>query len=473
MNKFLKFCKEKYLMISYIIISFFLLLACFFEPCAYMVVVACVLFALFFKVENILKIILFTFPFQLALLTTQKIGLFNVLLLILTFIIGIKYILELFKKQKKINLKILIPIIIFLIYIALPFNKFSLTRFGNFVVVFALIYLVYEYRKEVSFKNLVMAFYFGAIVSCVFYLTSFFSTRLNNLINYTYPFENCNYVRFAGLFTHPNNLCVYFLVLLCSICVLQYLNQIKLWQFIIMFVSVFIPTYLAISRNFILSFVLLIIIFSIFFIIKYKKKSFVTLGLLFLSLLFSAVLCFYPTKIYLVRFNILPRSAIAYETVFPKNDKDNIIPDDNTDMPEYNSDKWWDMVYSGEIKYDPGRTGIWKMYLNNWKSSPKNILLGRGISASRIGQMSAHNMFIQLVWEFGLLGNALLLIIIISIVINIKNIKTKLVKILLLTMPVLITLLFESIIVSSSIVWLLLIIVQKNNDNDEIKKIKE
>ena len=83
----------------------------------------------------------------------------------------------------------------------------------------------------------------------------------------------------------------------------------------------------------------------------------------------------------------------------------------------------FEMVLNGELFYDPGRIGIWKLYFLQIFQSPKSFLFGYGILGPVIGKMyHAHNSAIEFMYRFGFVGYILLILLIISII-GFKNLR--------------------------------------------------
>lgn len=471
MTKAIQVLKEKKELISFAIITLLLFLSCFFEECAYITVAFCVLISIFFSFEQVMHVLIFIYPVKLVFLTKVKvIYMYSLCLALIACILCIKYLIALIKKQKRLNWKTLIPIGVFLVYLILPIHETHFKQWANYVIMFAFAYLAFEYKKEIDFKKLVNVLFFGFVVSCLFGLTWYISPRLEAIAPIVYPLANCDYVRFFGLFEHPNKLILCAIILLCFMFILKYKNQIKWWEFIIGFTLVFVPAYLSLSRNFVIAFAVLLVLFLILYTIKYKKKSFLTTGLLLLTSALVVACCFYPTKIYLVRFEILPRSAVEEVVVEPPpSSSDDDLSEIEKNPPEYMSEKWWEYVYAGEIRYDPGREAIWDMYITNFKSSNKIIMFGRGISAKLIGKAHAHNTFLQILWRHGVFGTLNLLAISICFI-DFKKLKSlKILGIILLSLPAVFTAGLVEIFIANDIfiIFLLMLISCENIENKE------
>lgn len=446
------FIKEKYNYFNFALLTLLLFLSCCFEPFVFVTVAYCVLISIVLPIESILQMILFTISFVLVFRVdncdiniiaqiNSRFSIYNAMWLMMTFVIGVKYLVDVFKKNKSINWKTLIPIFVFLLFVILPVHEAKIGNIAIYIGLLALLYLVFAYKRELSFTKLVLSLCLGIIVSSLFYLTKFISPRMAALLPIHYA-DNSSFIRFPALIGHPNGLAVVASIALSFLFVLWYRKQISLQVFIPIFVGTFIPAYLAISRNFIAAFGVLFLAFVILSLVKYKKAAFSKVGCLALVILIVIACCYYPTEVYFARFN----SQIEYDQPGEQ------LPSESVELPteppadatlDDGTQAWWNGVYAGEIHYDPGRKGIWKMYLYDWTSSVKNILCGRGVSAKAIGQMAAHNTFIQLLWEQGVIGIILLLWVILSFV-DFKKLKSSWDWKVLALLPIVVCAFFES-----------------------------
>lgn len=83
------------------------------------------------------------------------------------------------------------------------------------------------------------------------------------------------------------------------------------------------------------------------------------------------------------------------------------------EKPEYEGRGIGDMSFTG-------RTEIWKRLMNDWKANPKYFLIGRGIGnvpegLLQINTLTAHNAYLQIILDYGLIGFALLAAFFVSV----------------------------------------------------------
>ena len=446
MSKFVGYVKKNLEFISYCFIAILLIFGCFFEVPMLIVTFFIILVAIFFSYEQILSLYLFIFSFvSLFSSTILNNHLYDTVFLGLTGVLAIKYLWDVINKQEKPNFKILIPIAIFSLFLILPIHNICLLSIVTVVAKLVFIYVAYQKRENISLTRLVVFFALGLIFSG---LLSFLRPLSSRLIGFMPYYIESQYVKFVGFSWHPNNYALFDIICLGSLLFLKYKNKISSLYFFLLFIPLFVFGFMTISRNFILSLGVALVLFVVFYIIKYKKNSlkFLSIGL---ALGVFVLVCFnLEFRIYLVRFN-LASNEIIQEYIDNTQIDESVYPPKQEGPQsdyEYQSDEWWDAVYRGEILYDPGGEGIWDMYLTDFLSSPMTILFGRGIGSPFIGRMDAHNLFIQNLWNYGIIGYLLLLGVFVSFI-DFKKLKgniLNLISLLILILPYYAMALFEA-----------------------------
>ena len=447
MSKVINFVKKNFEYLSYVVIIVLLLLGCFFETPMWILTFVGLLCALFFSYEQILSLYLFVFSFESIFYGSSiESALFTIIRYGMIGVIAIKYFYEVIKNKEKLNLKIIIPMSLFFIFCLLPIHNIFLKPIVDVVVVLGLAYVTYQKREKISLTRLVVFFCLGLILSG---LLSFLRPYSERIISIIPSYIENKYVKFSGLFVHPNFYAMYSIISLSLLLFLKLIKKISDLFFYLLFIPIFIFGFMTISRNFILGISFAILLFVIFYIVKFKKSAFKFLSLSFVIGIAILACLNLEVRLYLVRLNIAPVEIIQDYTDTAVIDEDIYPPLDEVDEAydyEYKSDEWWDAVYRGEIKYDPGRKGIWEMYLTDWTSSPMTILFGRGVGSKPLGKMKAHNLFLQTLWNYGIVGYVLLLSIIFSFI-DLKVFKKQLKNLyflLLLILPYYAVTMFES-----------------------------
>ena len=57
-----------------------------------------------------------------------------------------------------------------------------------------------------------------------------------------------------------------------------------------------------------------------------------------------------------------------------------------------------------EHEGDPGRLGLWKLNIDDWLSSPKTFLFGRGLDSPDIRDTMQHNVILRILVKTGIVG---------------------------------------------------------------------
>ncbi len=429
MNKAINFVKVNFEFLNYIILSILLFLGCFFEIAIWVLLFYAIFISFFYNYEKIFALYLYLTSFigLFSLSVSSPLFTFDLFSCVLSAIILIRYVYEVIKFKEKINFKTLIPILVFSVFLVLPIHNLHGLPIIKTILFFLVLYVINEKKEKISLSKIVLLFSLGLIVSSFFALFKSISPRLLEIIPSQFV-ENT--FRFSSLFLHTNNFAMHATICLSLLFFLRYQNKISTTQFLLLFTPIFIFTYLTLSRNFIISFIVALVVFLVLYIIRNKKKSLKFMFVFGAVLLISVLCCFNTTKVYMLRIISTGES----------------ITDNVEEDTSYQTDEWWEDVYNGEIKYDPGRFGIWEMYLKDFSSSANQILFGKGVGSVGVGQMAAHNLFIETLWRYGVIGYLLILSIIISFI-DFRKLKGKFktyTSLLLIILPYFCLALFES-----------------------------
>ena len=442
----IKSLSKKFYITFFCIIGLFVCSA-FNEYCTYILVAGCCLITPFLSIQETLELMLFCYPFQIIFKTQHIDNLYLLMTFVFTGILAVKYLIEIIKRQKRINFKVLIPILIFLIYLLLPIHDVTVQNYGRYCFTYLLVYLVIIYRKELNFTKLSLAFCLGIIISSLLSVLKFVSPLLDGKILESVSYSGSNYIKFTGLDVHPNSLTTSVIIAMSALFVCKYQNKIKDVYFVVLFALLFIVGYATISRAFIIGTGALLVLFYILYFIKYKKKAIPLL--IITAVVFCALLLimYRETREYLCRlFEINNQVAVEVDKTIEEN---------------------WNEIRNGTINYDPGRIGIYKMYLKDIFSSVSIFLFGRGISASYLGGVACHNTFLQLLWFHGLFGYCIYLAILFSVIkFSKKAFKQNVLKILLFLIPIFLPLLFESSLIIQELFIFIFALTLSYDDNE-------
>jgi len=400
---------------GYVILSLLIFGACFSAVFAFIASIYVLLFAFFLRNETkILGLILFVYcfftTFNICYISFHIDGaLFGytflfLILDILKLVVFLIFLLRVIKKEKKINLKLFIPIVLFLIYMALPMHVCEWEDLIHEVVSYLALYVVFEERNEIKFGYLVRVFISGIIVSCIFGLYYKISPFIAAYISPVW--SESGVIRYQGLTVHPMQLAGLALIAISALMLMKHKRNISLLEFFILFVPVFIFGYLTISRTFIITIVVGVLLYLIFELFKRKNIASSFIFFVVIALIIGCVMLIFKdvTTTYLVRFDIA-----YYESWIPG--------------LEFGMDEEvFKEFLAGNVPAALNRTDMIKYYLMDWSSSPMSILFGRGISRKAIGGLNSHNILIQKIWEHGLIGFVFYLTILICSI-NWKKLK--------------------------------------------------
>ena len=297
-------------------------------------------------------------------------------------------------------------------YLILPINKISLIDTSEYIIAILLIYLIAETKEELKLKELIIYAAAGLILASIISYLLNYSNRLEEFV------PDLNYYglhRFCGLLTNPNAyaiLSVFITACLMYYCIFK--NDFKLFIFLI---PILFFSYLTLSRNFMFSTFIIMGVYIIFSLIK--RKSYIFFNLILTLILFCLVALSLPkyTEVYTYRVE-----GTVVEVTQEKNEN------------SVNEGKDPENTWVDGTEIDPGRIGIWKRYLNDYTSSAKTILFGRGVSAEALG-VGAHNFYIKFLWHFGIIGVLIFAYAIINLLVKkLKNFKCPLLYSLMFVM---------------------------------------
>ena len=372
------------LLVNLTILSFFLFFHCFWSGAIYFAFALMVLFILFDNLENGLTYIVFYFPFSM-------ISIFEcvVLFCVLFALFMVKYVVKTyFLGKTKIDWKFLVLVLAFLVYCLIPIGPYTNNTLAHILpclgVFFALLMAIKNNVKiRFNFNAKVLAL--ALIISSVMALTSFFDVYISHhLMNYD--------GRFTALFNHPN-----VLAMLCEI------------------VSAFLVYYILSNRAGKVEIVLLVAL-TVFGAMSLSKTFLILMGIEYLSLL---IYFFQKSwkKALIVVLGLLCAGVILW-----------IIGHDWIL-------RYFERFFNGEKHFETFkdflnvittyRYELWEVYFNESITNPLILFFGAGVGAMPIGPrgISAHNMFISMVYQLGICGCLLLVLILVYSFIKIQRTK--------------------------------------------------
>ena len=397
--------QKHYELIGYVILTVLLFLACFVDAFAWVAAVFAVLFALVLRRETkLVGLTLFLHCFY-AIFFHHKlwgITLDIVLVGVLAIMLLVQYFIRVIRKEQKVNWKTLVLIALFLVYVALPFHECAWQDYFAVVFFFVLVYVVFEERRQIDFRQIVRIFVWGLVLSCGFAL---FRNVSPVLVDKIALIDSYGKLRFQGLTYHPNTLTKLLILAISAMLLLKCKNKISWTELEVALVPLFVFGYLTISRSFLVVAAVTVLVFTVFYFLQSKVKACAFLGITLAFMCAVGGVFWSVTKIYFEKVADKPISTSEVNCC--KIGTDNFTDLTTAKFVGYfdgQSPEWQQDTLLGKNSYDPGRLGLQELYLRDWSASTKTIWLGRGISRPLIGQMSAHNLFVQELWKHGLVG---------------------------------------------------------------------
>ena len=349
-----------------------LIINCFYVQASYVSLSLLMILILFDSLKNGFSYIIFYIPFCLL---GGEIGIILYFCCILIYIIK-AYAIIIFKDKTKPNLILLILSIALILYSLIHFQNININTFLNIsIFIFIILGLnLYVRKKEIfqfsyNIKLLCISIILASILSCLYFV----SPNLQNLITPFYV--STNLARFSALFPHPNSLAILCEIAL-SILTFFLLTEKKNIFNIILFCLITLIGLLTFSKTFIL--LLLVILIAIFIkgLKTNKKITLITTGII---LLCAIIFCLVAKDV----VNILIDRFFGRVTEC------------------HNFRDFMNMILTD--RYD-----LWIEYLKEIFYHPTIFFFGKGLGCSPIEILGAHNTFISLFYQLGIVGLVLL-----------------------------------------------------------------
>lgn len=376
-----KYYLDNRLKCNCIALAILFLINCF---VAYFSIVAFVLTAiliLFENKQNGLSLCVFCIPFCAIDNYVSAIALFVVLLV---YVIK-QYVIMFFFDKKKINWYVLSTMLVFFIYSIMPIGEYNLgwaVKLLIMMLLALLLNLFVNYKEIFNLKFNLNLLAIGLIISSAYFITYFVSPVI-----YNKPLSTVNegFIRFSALQVNPNTLAMICEVSLGLLTI--YLLQDKFeWTDIMSYVIFSVLGLSTFSKTFLILFSIMFIVMVIYCLKKYKLKAlytFLIIGIVLLMLLFLKRDIF---VMYLKRFT----TGVGSET----------------DLDSYE--------YIVNV-VTTGRYQLWLTVLDFMFTHPLVLVFGNGFGAPLIASLSAHNFYISLIYELGIVGTLLCIAMFVTI----------------------------------------------------------
>lgn len=335
--------------------------------------------ALFQKGIERVYILLFTLPFyNVFRCSTEQITFCAFLFAFVVILISIEYVIQIIKKQKNINIKNAIVFGILMLFFILPIGSFSIMNSLRLELGLVLIYLCWEYREKLNFKQIVFSLFFGLSLACILNPIRYVNAHLNEFLTPFYSYIG-NFYRFCGLAFDPNYFSVEVILLITCFTQLYMKNKINyIFYPVMMFLS--IVGILTVSKSFLIVFMLYVVLSIIGCVIKWKSNVRAKYLLTVFIVLSMCLVLAFSKFIGVIVQRFTDMSAIDV------NGNDNVMNHITT-----------------------GRSDLWTMYLKKWLGGGfLAILFGYGNNQPYLttndGVQAMHNLYIEVLYHFGLVG---------------------------------------------------------------------
>ena len=366
-----KYYLDNRLKCNCIALAILFLINCFvpyFSIVAYLLTVVLIMFE---SKQNGFSLIVFCIPFCAIDDHISMIALFVVLLV---YVVK-QYIIMFFFDKKKINWYVFATMLVFFIYSVMPIGEYNMGWAVKLLIMMLLaliLNLFVNYKEILNLKFNLNFLAIGLIISSAYFLTCFLSPIIRNK-----PLSTMNegFIRFSALLVNPNALAMICEVSLGLLTI--YLLQDKFeWTDIMSYVIFSVLGLSTFSKTFLILFSIMFIIMAIYCLKRYKLKAFYT----FLIIGFVALI------IFLLKRNVFIMYLRRFTTSI----------DSDFDSYEYILDV-----------ATTGRYQLWLTVLDFMFTHPLVLVFGNGFGAPLIASLSAHNFYISLIYELGIVGTLL------------------------------------------------------------------
>ncbi len=376
----------------------------------------------FSSVSHCFSILLFLLPFATILKTgVNDMSFFTILF----FLVVLKMIFE----KKKLRITLLLSLMAFAMYCFAFSGLGMLTTVINMVAGMVMVYCLKTTSVDAEIS--VTAFSLGVIGSSVLALMKDVFPIVNVFVtDAMFRLEGDDYaLRFVGLMGNPNYFTLDIIMILSAIIVMMYHKSSSPF-YTVFFVALSIFGIMSVSKSFLLSWALLLIMW-LFLAIKQGAGNFVK----FLIIVFigGGIVYFF-----------------AYDAI-------------NAYLFRFAEDSGGSL---GDVT--TGRTDIWKVYLDAIFNDVKILIFGNGLKTLADGAKGTHNTYLESLFELGLLGTGVFLTCV-------KTCMGKIVSKPIMWVPV-ITLLFRLLsigILSHDNLWFyfgLLVVLSNETKNTDVVK---
>lgn len=280
------------------------------------------------------------------------------------------YVIE----KKKPNIAFLISLGVFAAYTLLPLFEYNMALFIKLGIICLLgaffnLYLSNKDALRIKFNVSILAL--SMMISTCFYLTHFVSPYMKTKEVY---YHDEDFIRFSSLLINPNTL-----AMLCEICLalLTYfiISNRCTWIDCLAFVTFSALGIFTLSKTFLILYCVMILTLLVYLCRSFKKQVFWIISSICIVVILLIIFANDFIFTYLGRFMNVDPEDLTFNEIM------NIVT--------------------------TGRYDLWRGVADYLFMNPVILIFGRGLGAPLIESMSAHNFFLSLTYEVGIIGGIL------------------------------------------------------------------
>ena len=293
------------------------------------------------------------------------------------------YIITIFRDKVRISWNIILVFGLFILYCVLPigpYNSNFLYKLAFLSLILFTVWVVVNQRRVINFRFNIRILCLALLISSAFTATYFISPYLQSTI---FMFKQTEHVvRFQALLGHANAFGT-----ICSLCIAfmaySYMKKHKWYDLALLLIISFAGIF-SFSKTYL---VILILVALVITIHLYRHNIRLALWLTLAMLIGIGLFIVILPDVYAIFYN---RFLGTLKTCHDFRDVMNMITTDRFDL--------------------------WIQYIQYLAENPVRAIFGCGLGAMPIHKFSAHNAYISMIYQLGLIGSVLLILVIVFIV---------------------------------------------------------
>ncbi len=360
--------------IPYAILTLMFFINCFCGQFAYVAFAFLLIFILFDDLKNGFSYVIYSLPYCLLYWQNQvRVSTILYFACILIYVVKF-YGIYFFKEKGKLDISLLFVMLGLFVYCLLPIGNYNFNVFFKiclFLFLFLAIFMLVRKPDVFDFEKNIKVLAITILISCVMTLTYYISPYLKSVM--TLSFGDSSF-RFAALFRQTNVLALACEILIAALAYFIIVSKKKV-PYIILFVLTAIAGCLTLSKTYLI--ILCVVLLSLFiWLLKLNWKKTLIITLIFALLVLMAFII-YP-KIFFVMYDRFFGGLKDCKTFA---DVMNIITTHRFDL--------------------------WVETCTYLVHHPVQFIFGRGLGAPALSSYSAHNAYLSMIYQLGLVGAAL------------------------------------------------------------------